>query len=50
MWSREDKLSPRDRSFLTVTALISQGTFEQLKYHMNKAKENGIKKKKFLKL
>ena len=44
MWSREDKLSPRDRSFLTVTALISQGTFEQLKYHMNKAKENGITK------
>ncbi len=44
MWSREDKLSPRDRSFLTVTALISQGAFEQLKYHMNKAKENGITK------
>ena len=39
MWSREDKLSPRDRSFLTVTALISQGAFEQLKYHMTKAKE-----------
>ena len=42
VWSREDKLSPRDRSFLTVTALISQGAFEQLKYHMTKAKENGI--------
>ena len=38
MWSREDKLSPRDRSFLTVTA------FEQLKYHMTNAKENGITK------
>lgn len=44
MWSREDKLSPRDRSFLTVTALISQGAFEQLKYHMTEAKENGITK------
>ena len=42
VWSREDKLSPRDRSFLIVTALISQGAFEQLKYHMTKAKENGI--------
>jgi 4-carboxymuconolactone decarboxylase len=44
VWSREDKLSPRDRSFLTVTALISQGAFEQLKYHMTEAKENGITK------
>lgn len=44
VWSREDKLNPRDRSFLTVTALISQGAFEQLKYHMTKAKENGITK------
>ena len=44
VWSREDQLNPRDRSFLTVTALISQGAFEQLKYHMTKAKENGITK------
>ena len=44
VWSREDKLSPRDRNFLPVTALISQGAFEQLKYHMTKAKENGITK------
>ena len=44
VWSREDKLNPRDRSFLKVTALISQGAFEQLKYHMTKAKENGITK------
>ena len=44
VWSREDKLCPRDRSFLIVTALISQGAFEQLKYHMTKAKENGITK------
>lgn len=25
VWSREDKLSLRDRSLLTVTALMSQG-------------------------
>ena len=28
VWSREKELSPRDRSFLTVTALIVKGGFE----------------------
>ena len=41
VWS-DEKLSQRDRSFATVTALISMGAFEQLPYHMQKAKENGI--------
>ncbi|MCF1783241.1 carboxymuconolactone decarboxylase family protein [Lactobacillus mulieris] len=41
VWS-DEKLSQRDRSFATVTALISMGAFEQLSYHMQKAKENGI--------
>lgn len=44
VWSREKELSPRDRSFLTVTALITQGAFEQLPYHMQTAKKNGITK------
>ncbi|HIW70406.1 MAG TPA: carboxymuconolactone decarboxylase family protein [Candidatus Limosilactobacillus merdipullorum] len=44
VWSREDKLSPRDRSFLTVTALITKGAFEQLPYHMQTAKKDGITK------
>ncbi|APT14947.1 carboxymuconolactone decarboxylase family protein [Lactobacillus jensenii] len=43
VWS-DDNLSQRDRSFATVTALISMGAFEQLNYHMQKAKENGISK------
>ncbi len=33
-----------DRSFLTVTALITKGAFEQLPYHMQTAKANGITK------
>lgn len=45
VWSREDKLSPRDRSLITVTALMSGGILDSsLKFHMTKAKENGITK------
>lgn len=45
VWAREDKLSPRDRSLITVTALMSSGILDSsLKYHMTKAKENGITK------
>ena len=43
IWSREDKLSLRDRSLITVVALISQGiTDNSLKYHILNAKKNGI--------
>jgi len=44
VWSREKEFSVRDRSLITITALISTGSFEQLTYHMNKAKENGLTK------
>lgn len=44
IWSREKELSLRDRSFLTVTALITKGAFEQLTYHMQTAKKNCITK------
>lgn len=44
VWSREEELSPRDRSLITVTALITKGAFEQLLYHMQTAKKNGITK------
>lgn len=45
VWSREDKLSARDRSLVTVTALISSGiTDSSLAFHLKKAKENGITK------
>ncbi len=43
VWSRNDKLSLRDRSVVTVTALISQGIIDSsLKAHLETAKKNGI--------
>ncbi|MEJ8305173.1 carboxymuconolactone decarboxylase family protein [Saccharibacillus sacchari] len=42
VWSREKELSPRDRSMITVSALISGGNFEQLTPHLHKAKQNGV--------
>ncbi len=43
VWSREDKLSLRDRSLVTVTSLMSQGlTDESFRYHLISAKNNGI--------
>ena len=43
VWSRNDLLSLRDRSLVTITSLISQGiTDSSLKYHLQTAKGNGI--------
>ena len=45
VWSREDRLSLRDRSPVTVTALISQGLCDSsFVYHLKTAKANGITK------
>ena len=43
VWSRNDLLSLRDRSLVTVVSLISQGlTDSSLTYHLKTAKKNGI--------
>ncbi|MDE6301430.1 MAG: carboxymuconolactone decarboxylase family protein [Muribaculaceae bacterium] len=43
VWSRNDLLSLRDRSLVTITCLISQGiTDSSLKFHLQEAKKNGI--------
>lgn len=43
VWSRNDLLSLRDRSLVTVTSLISQGiTDSSLTFHLQSAKDNGI--------
>lgn len=43
VWSRNDLLSLRDRSLVTITALISQGiTDTSLAHHLQTAKQNGI--------
>ncbi len=45
IWSREDKLSLRDRSLVTVVALMSMGiTDSSFQYHLTNAKNNGITK------
>lgn len=45
VWSREDKLSLRDRSLITVVALMSKGILDSsLKAHLINAKNNGITK------
>ena len=43
VWSRTDKLSARDRSIVTVTALVAQGlTDTSFAYHLASAKQNGV--------
>lgn len=44
VWSREDKLSLRDRSMITISALMAQGLFPQLKSHFVLGKKHGITK------
>ncbi len=41
VWARTE-LSQRDRSLITVAALIANGNTEQLPSHLNRAKANGI--------
>ena len=43
VWSREDALSLRDRSLVTVVALLAQGLVDSsFQYHLATAKQNGI--------
>ena len=45
VWAREQKLSKRDRSLITVSALMASGILDSsLKYHISHAKENGVTK------
>jgi 4-carboxymuconolactone decarboxylase len=43
LWLRPD-LAPRDRSLVTVTALIANGQVAQMPYHLNRAMDNGLTK------
>lgn len=43
VWERKE-LSKRDRSFITVAALIALNRPDQLRFHLGKAVENGVKK------
>jgi 4-carboxymuconolactone decarboxylase len=41
LWLRPD-LAPRDRSLITVSALIASGQVTQIPYHLNRAMDNGL--------
>ncbi len=41
LWLRPD-LAPRDRSLVTVAALIAAGQVAQITFHLNKAMDNGL--------
>ena len=43
VWSREDKLSIRDRCIVTVTALMASGILDSsLKFHLQNAKKHEV--------
>ena len=50
VWSRTDKMSLRDRSLITISALMAQGLFPQMKSHLILGKAHGIKKEEVVEL
>ncbi|TKZ35105.1 carboxymuconolactone decarboxylase family protein [Brachyspira catarrhinii] len=51
IWGREKELSPRDRSLITIAALMGAGvTDTSIKSHLEKAKENGITKEEMVEI
>lgn len=45
VWARENQLSLRDRSIVTISTLIGKGILDSsLKYHLINAKNNGVSK------
>lgn len=50
VWSREDKLSARDRSMITIAALFSAGLYPQLKSHIAIGKDHGITKEEIVEI
>lgn len=50
VWSREDKLSLRDRSIITISALMALGLYPQLKSHIILGKEHGLKKEEVVEI
>ncbi|MDR3154113.1 MAG: carboxymuconolactone decarboxylase family protein [Deltaproteobacteria bacterium] len=43
VWSRGDRLSARDRSLVTVAALLAAGNLDSsLSHHLSRARENGV--------
>ncbi|MCF1686055.1 carboxymuconolactone decarboxylase family protein [Tetragenococcus halophilus] len=47
VWDKEEQLSARDRSLITVASLLTQGV-PQLEAHLNIAKQNGVTKEEIV--
>lgn len=49
VWSREEQLSARDRSLITVSAIMASGILDSsLKGHIQRAKDNGVTKEEMV--
>ena len=49
IWERPE-LSKRDRSVITVAALVAMYRLEQLPFHLNRALENGVTKEELVEI
>lgn len=49
IWARPE-LSPRDRSLITVAALVAQSRSDQLEFHIGRALANGVTKEELAEL
>jgi len=47
VWERPE-LSKRDRSLITVAALVALNRSEQLRFHLGRALENGLRKEELI--
>jgi 4-carboxymuconolactone decarboxylase len=47
VWERKE-LSKRDRSLITVAALVALNRPDQLRFHLGRAVENGVKKEELI--
>ncbi len=50
VWSREDKLSLRDRSMITISALMAQGLYPQVKSHLVLGRKHGLTKEEVVEI
>src|SRR6516225_10668108 len=47
VWERKE-LSKRDRSLITVAALVALNRPDQLRFHLSRAVENGVRKEELI--
>ncbi|MBQ8131595.1 MAG: carboxymuconolactone decarboxylase family protein [Bacilli bacterium] len=50
VWSREEQLSLRDRSMITISALMAQGLYPQVKSHLILGKKHGLTKEEVVEI